>query len=255
MFEVREVPATAIDEVNRMCLPHGVKDGPALEAVLRESAAAHARAAAMGARVFAAFLAGKAVGRIEVMPVEAAPLPLEGEDLWVIRCLWVLPPGEGKGIGKALVGHALDAAGGSAGVASLTFPDWIPVSFFEKHGFTNAETRGDHILLLRANRPAARVSLVPVKKAHQGNDASVHVEAVLSARCPWLMLTYRRMLEIAREMSPRVVTAERVITKRADALAFGEENIYIDGQPLEGAPSSDAFRQQLQQHLQAKGLL
>lgn len=255
MFEVRKVPAAAIDEVNRMCLPHGVKEGPALEAVLRESAAAHARAEAVGARVFGAFLEGRAVGRVEVMPIEAAPLPLQGEDLWVIRCLWVLPPGEGKGIGKALMAHALDAAGGSAGVAALTFPDWIPVSFFEKHGFTCVETRGDHILLLRANRPTARVSLVSVEKACPGDKGSVHVEAVFSARCPWLMLTYRRMLEIAREMSRRVVTTERTITDRADALAFGEENIYIDGEPLEGPPGSDAFRQQLHRRLQAKGLL
>lgn len=98
MFEVRQVPAAAIDEVNRMCLPRGVKEGPALNAVLRESAAAHARAEAMGARVFGAFMEGRPVGRIEVMPIEAAPLPLQGEDLWVIRCLWVLPPAEGKGI-------------------------------------------------------------------------------------------------------------------------------------------------------------
>lgn len=125
MFEVRQVPAASIDEVNRMCLPRGVKEGPALNAVLRESAAAHARAEAMGARVFGAFMEGRPVGHIEVMPIEAAPLPLQGEDLWVIRCLWVLPPAEGKGIGKALMGQALDAARGSAGVAALTFPGWV----------------------------------------------------------------------------------------------------------------------------------
>jgi len=255
VFEVRQVPAAAIDEVNRMCLPQGVKEGPALNAVLRESAAAHARAEAMGARVFGAFMERRPVGRIEVMPIETAPLPLQGEDLWVIRCLWVLPPAEGKGIGKALMGHALEAARGSAGVAALTFPGWVPVSFYAKHGFKTVETCGDHILLLRANRPSARVSLVPVKKAQQGSDAVVHVEAVLSARCPWLILTYRRILDIAREISSRVVTAERIIRDRADALSFGEENIYIDGEPLEGALNSDTFRQQLQQKLQAKGLL
>lgn len=198
MYEVRMVPAAAIDEVNRMCLPQGVKEGAALEAVLRESAAAHARAEAMGARVFGAFLEGGAVGRIEVMPIETAPLPLQGEDLWAIRCLWVLPPGERKGIGRALVS---------------------------------------------------------VEKARPDEDGCVHVEAVLSARCPWLMLSCRRLLAIAREMSPQVVTTERVITNRADALAFGEEGIYIDGEPLQGGPGSDAFRQQLHRKLQARGLV
>ncbi|MEW6547734.1 MAG: GNAT family N-acetyltransferase [Bacillota bacterium] len=255
MFEVREVAAAAIDEVNRMCLPAGLKEGPALDAVLQRSAAAHAQAEAMGARVFGAFLKGRAVGRVEVMPIEAAPLPLEGSNLWVIRCLWVLPPAERKGIGRALLGRALDAARGSAGVAALTFPDWIPVSFYEKHGFRTVETRGDHILLLRANNPAARVSLAPAQRAPRGTDSAVHVEAVLSMRCPWLMLTYRRMLDIGREMSSRVVTTERYISNRADALAFGEENIYIDGRPLEGAPNSDTFRQQVRQQLQAKGLV
>jgi len=255
VFEIEEVPNVPLDVVNRMCLPPGVGEGPDLDALLGESAAAHARAARAGTRVFAALREGRAVGRIEVMPMDAAPLALEGEDLWVIRCLWVLPEAEGRGLGAALLDRALEAAGGSAGVAVVTFPDWMPAPFFERHGFSSVEARGDHILLLKANRSGARVSLGPARRSPSSvSPDSVRVEAVLSGRCPWLTLTYRRMLEIARGMSPRVAATERVITDRADVLRFGEENIYIDGRPLEEAPTSEAFRRELRRRLSEKGL-
>ncbi len=254
MLEIKQVPDVPIDTVNRMCLPRGVEEGPDLGALLGESAAAHDRAAEAGARVFAALTEGRAVGRIEVMPIDAAPLALEGDDLWVIRCLWVLPPAEGRGAARALLGRALEAAGGSAGVAVLTFPGWMPASFFEKHGFAPVQTRGDHILLLKPNRPTARVSLAPARSRPSGGRDQVHVEAVVSGRCPWLVLTYRRLLRTAREMSPRVVTTERIIADRADALSFGGESIYIDGEPLEEAPAFETFRRRMHESLLKKGL-
>lgn len=90
------------------------------------------KASAMGARVFGAFLeGGEPVGRIEIMPIEAAPVPLEGDGLWVIRCIWVLDKAKGLGIAGSLMRLALDAAEGSKGVAVLTYPGWMPPAFFE----------------------------------------------------------------------------------------------------------------------------
>ena len=129
--EVREIAPSSIDDINKMCVMHGTSHEASI-AVLRESADAHRQGAAMGARVFGAFQeGGEPVGRIEIMPIEAAPVPLEGEGLWVIRCIWVLDKAKGLGIAGSLMRLALDAAEGSKGVAVLTYPGWMPPTFFE----------------------------------------------------------------------------------------------------------------------------
>ena len=68
-----EVTSIRGDSINTMCVMPG-SEPDASSAVLKESAGAHLQAAAMGARVFGAFLeGGEPVGRIEIMPIEAAP--------------------------------------------------------------------------------------------------------------------------------------------------------------------------------------
>jgi len=128
---ISEIAPSCIDDINTMCVMPG-SEPDASSAVLKESADAHRQAAAMGARVFGAFLeGGEPVGRIEIMPIEAAPVPLEGDGLWVIRCIWVLDKAKGLGIAGSLMRLALDAAEGSKGVAVLTYPGWMPPAFFE----------------------------------------------------------------------------------------------------------------------------
>ncbi|MEW6227679.1 MAG: hypothetical protein AB1700_06215 [Bacillota bacterium] len=57
--EIQEVTPDAIERLNAMCVAPGSDPGDVLE----ESAKAHERAAALGAKVFGAFLDGKPVGR------------------------------------------------------------------------------------------------------------------------------------------------------------------------------------------------
>ena len=129
--EVREIAPSSIDDINKMCVMPGSSHEAAL-AALKESADAHRQGEAMGARVFGAFVeGGEPVGRIEIMPIEAAPVPLKGDGLWVIRCMWVLDRAKGLGIAGSLMRLALDAAEGSKGVAVLTYPGWMPPAFFE----------------------------------------------------------------------------------------------------------------------------
>jgi len=120
--EVREIAPSSIDDINKMCVMPGSSHEAAL-AALKESADAHRQGEAMGARVFGAFVeGGEPVGRIEIMPIEAAPVPLKGDGLWVIRCMWVLDRAKGLGIAGSLMRLALGAAQGSRGVAVLTYP-------------------------------------------------------------------------------------------------------------------------------------
>ena len=70
--EISEIAPSCIDDINRMCVMPG-SDHEAALAALKESADAHRQAAAMGARVFGAFMEGvEPVGRIEIMPIEGS---------------------------------------------------------------------------------------------------------------------------------------------------------------------------------------
>lgn len=56
--------------------------------------------------------------------------------------------------------------------------------------------------------------------------------------------------------SDRVVAAEYVIHTRADALRFGEENLYIDGDaPFAGPARLEELERAIRDRLAAKGLL
>jgi len=236
--EIREIAPSSIDDINKMCVMPGSSHEATL-AVLKESADAHLQGAAMGARSFAAFLeGGDPVGRIEIMPIEAAPVPLEGDGLWVIRCMWVLDRAKGLGIADSLMRLALDAAQESRGVAVLTYPGWMPPAFFERFGFEQVEQKAGQatVLLRRADpcdscrvslaSPATRLGLPCGAKLPQD---TVLVEAVFGLRCPWVIQQYRRYLSIASSISDKVVAREYLIRNHSDALLLGEENLYIDG--------------------------
>ena len=53
----------------------------------------------------------------------------------------------------------------------------------------------------------------------------------------------------------RVLTSERIILTRTDAMRFGDENIYVDGVPYDSSPVQlELFRKAIQKRLAAKGL-
>ncbi|MEA4884035.1 MAG: GNAT family N-acetyltransferase [Clostridia bacterium] len=221
----------------------------------------------MGAKVFGAFLEeGEPVGRIEIMPIEAAPVPLEGDGLWVIRCIWVLDKACGLGIAGSLMRLALDAAQGSKGVAVLTYPGWMPPAFFKRFGFEQVEQKASRATaLLRKADPRAdvRVSLASSSPAvHFGQSHSdafpqdaVRVEAVFGLRCPWVMQQYRKYLSIAGSISDIVITREYVIRTHADALRLGEGNLYIDGvAPFSGPIRREELERVIKERLARKAI-
>lgn len=267
-IEIREVPAAHIDSINVMCTVPGSN----CSAFLQESALVHRHVAALGVKTFGAFQDGKPVGRMEIMPIDAAPMALSGDGLWAIRCLWVLEEAQGTGIARRFMNKAMNVAQGSNGIAVVTYENWMPVSFFEKFGFEIVEVNGPATLLLlkmshdatvsfqkrlgryrhtnaqRRRRPGPSSSRISGRLSANG---LVHVTAVLTGRCPWLMQSWRHWLSMARGISDKVVTSELVIIlTRSDAAEFGGENLYIDGVPYQGSPVQfEPFRQAIEERL------
>lgn len=83
----------------------------------------------------------------------------------------------------------------------------------------------------------------------------VHVTAVFTGRCPWLMQSWRRWLNAAAELSEKVVTSEIIIFNREDAILFGSEDLHIDGVPYRGSPvQPEPFLDTIRRRLAGKGL-
>lgn len=231
--DIQEIPPDTIGRMNLICAHGSGADAPWLGGAVEESARVSLQAAALGRRVFGAFRDGRAVGRVEVMPIDLAPLPLEGEDLHVIRCLWVVQEAQGSGTARALIGRALAAAEGATGVAIVTYGGWndVPSAFLAKFGFETVQQRGMTTLLLRKASADARVVFAPVRRDPVVASSQVQVEVVISGMCPAATQYYRRLLDAARSLSDEVVAKERMLRSRADALRFGRENtVYVDGE-------------------------
>jgi predicted N-acetyltransferase YhbS len=258
---VCEMPLDRFEQVNLMCLPAGAEAAEASSAV-RESTEALRQASPSGLRIFGAFLDGEPVGRLELSPLDVAPVPLKGRGVWVIRCVWVLDKGRGLGLGRRLMELAIDSVGHQP-ISVLTYEGWMPPAFFRKFGFEEAERHGEAVLMARPAEPGAvsdsgvsTVSFAPVRPVFELSPGCVRVDAVYTPRCPWRILLARRRLEAARQLSDRVLTFEHIIRTREDALRLGEEYVYIDGEPLFGGPvTRETFLQAVKERLSAKGLI
>lgn len=254
--DIEELAPAAIGRLNAICAHALGPSAPWFEEAVKDSATVCTHAAAMGRRVFGAFCDGRAVGRAEVMPIDSAPLPLEGEGLQVIRCLWVVKEAQGSGIARDLMQRALAAAEGAKGVAIVTSPGWndVPAPFLVKFGFATVQQKGLRRVLLRRARADARVALADIRRETVVSRSRLHVEAAVSGMCPAAIQYYRRLLDAARRLSDKVVTKERIVGNRADAFRFGSENsVYIDGEePLSGPFRTAAFCDLVKERLSAK---
>lgn len=166
----------------------------------------------------------------QVMPLEKSLLTLEGEDLYMLNCYWVKPGEEGKGYGKALMEKILEITRDRKGIVSWGAEGWMPPSFFEKFGFEFVENWGITKLFLKKHSPDARVKIINTGFKPLKGEGKVIVEAVFSPQCPYIMANYEAAISKALEFSPEVLVLKNVILNREQALEFGEENFYIDGE-------------------------
>jgi GNAT superfamily N-acetyltransferase len=296
-------PALSVGQSSTPSASQPTVQSPILSA-MKESAEALRHASAPGLRVFGAFLDSEPVGRLELSPIEATPVPLTirsavqstvpltapltgastvpptvplpvtptGHGVWVIRCFWVLDKAKGMGLGRRLMELALDAVA-TEPVAVLTYDNWMPPAFLEKFGFRQVQRQVEAILMVRgaggelgedgpegsaprATPDSTLVSFTAVTPTFDVSPDCVRVDVVYTPRCPWRIVNARQRLADARELSDRVVTQEHRLLSREDALCWGEEYTYVDGEPLSGGPvTKDVLLKAVTERLRAKGLM
>ena len=79
------------------------------------------------------FYKGDHVGMIEYAPTEAAGIPIMGENIVVMNCIWVQRKFAGNRFGKRLIKHMIEDNKGATGFATLGCEDGLHPVYVRKH--------------------------------------------------------------------------------------------------------------------------
>ncbi len=160
--------------------------------------------------------AGRAIGMIQYLPTDYARV--EGEGLYFIQCIWVhgyeegIGNVQGQGVGSALLQAAeADArARGARGIAAwgLPFPHWMPVAWYESHGYVEVDRLTYDVLVWKPFTSEAQAPrwLRP-RKTPSPIQGQVTATAFVNRWCPGLAEA-SEMQHAASEFGDRVVYHE-----------------------------------------------
>jgi GNAT superfamily N-acetyltransferase len=189
------------------------------------------------------------VGMIQYVPIELSPA--QGEDLYMILCIWVHGYGagvgdvQGRGIGAALLAAAEDDARalGAKGMAAwgLHLPVWMKASWFKKHGYRGVDHKAMRELVWKPfAADAAPPSWVEEKPVPPGPSGQVEVTAFLGGWCPAANLVYERARRAADELGTEVNFTTIDTSDREVFVRCGHsDEVFVNGRALQrGAPPS-----------------
>ncbi len=191
----------------------------------------------------------RALGMIQYVPVELSPA--QGDDLYMILCIWVhgyrkgVGDVQGVGIGSKLLAAAEEdvRALGAAGLAAwgLHVPVWMKASWFKKHGYRTADRVGVRELVWKPLTDEARPPRwIEPRSLPEAEPGVVDVRAFCSGWCPAANLVHERARRASDELGDDVSFVSVDTTDRATQLAVGRtDEVLLDGRPLQrGAPPS-----------------
>lgn len=197
----------------------------------------------------------KPVGRVEVRPLEESFAAIEGESLYFIPCINILPEAQKKGYGKALMERVFEATEDRKGLVTWTIDDWMPKEFFQRMGFEVVQRQGLAYLLLKKHQEDAQASWFSSTFTPRHEPDKVNVEVVMNYECPYMIANYRQLMAKAQELSERVEVTEYLLRERGDIERYGEMNFYLDGEaPFMGPGKEEDLERIIREHLGKKGL-
>ncbi len=201
------------------------------------------------------------LGMIQYVPIELSPA--QGEDLYMILCIWVhgydegVGDAQGRGIGTALLAAAEEDARamGAKGMAAwgLHLPVWMRASWFKKHGYRTGDRIGVRELVWKpftADAEAPR--WIEPQPVAAGEPGQVEVTAFISGWCPAANLVYERARRASEELGTEVHFTTIDTSDRDTMIRCGRsDEVLVNGRPLQrGAPPSyKAVRRKLAKQL------
>ena len=185
-------------------------------------------------------------GMIQYVPLEYSFA--EGENAYMILCIWVHGYKEGRGdfrhqgMGQALIAAAEEDAKamGAAGLAAwgLTIPVFMRASWFKKQGYEIVDKNGVQALLWKPFKDGAPApKLIKQKKKPKKIAGQVTVHAFKNGWCPASNLTYERAKRASGQFGDKSVFKEYDTT---DGEVFSEwgivDGIFVDDKEIQTGP-------------------
>ena len=194
---------------------------------------------------------GRAGGMIQYIPIGYSDA--EGEDLYLIKCIWVhghkqgRGSFQGKGMGTALLLAAEEDAKslGAKGMAAWgsALPFWMKASWYKKHGYKKTDKMGIQMLMFKPFTDDAKPPkwIRPVKKPSvNANPGKITITAFTSGWCQVENIVYERYKKAAGEFKDKVVFNSVDTFDRNTFLEWGiSDGVFIgDKQVNTGPPPS-----------------
>lgn len=189
---------------------------------------------------------GEACGMVQYIPIEESFV--QGNDLYIILCIWVhgykegIGNYQGSGIGKALLHEAeLDAKQrGAKGMAAwgISLPFWMRASWFKKQGYKKADRDSISLLVWKPFvNDAVQPTWVKQKKTPDINPGKVTVTGFLNGWCPAQNIVYERAKRASAEFGDRVIF-ETIDTSNHDSfIEWGiSDAVFIDNKKVNSGP-------------------
>jgi N-acetylglutamate synthase-like GNAT family acetyltransferase len=185
-------------------------------------------------------------GMIQYVPVEYSMF--EGENLYVVLCIWIHGYKEGrgdyrkKGMGTALL-EAAEADCrqlGTNGLVTwgLVIPVFMRASWFRRHGYSVIDKSGFMRLLWKPfNENAVQPRFIkPIKLPERGLD-KVNVTMFRNGWCPAQNIACERALRASDEFHGKIEIQEYNTWNREIVKEWGiSEGLYIDGKEVRTGP-------------------
>jgi len=190
-------------------------------------------------------------GMIQYVPIEHSMF--EGENLYVVLCLWVHGHKQGRGnyfhrgMGTALLNAAEEDCRqlGTNGLVTwgLVIPVFMRASFFRRKGYTVVDKNGFMRLLWKPfNENAIPPRFMNPKKLPKKGSEKVNITMFRNGWCPAVNVAFERAIRASLEFQGEINIQEYDSKNREIVNEWGiHEGLYIDGKEVRtGPPASFA---------------
>ena len=200
-------------------------------------------------------------GMIQYIPIEHSMY--EGENLYVVLCIWVHGHKQGRGdyrkrgMGKALLKAAEEDARqlGADGLVTwgLVIPVFMRASWFKKQGYKVVDKTGIMRLLWKPFKEKAIPPkfIKPNKKPVKG-EGKVNVTVFRNGWCPNMNIAFERAKRASGEFTGKINLQEFETADRETFREWGiSDALYIDGKEMNigPAPSIEKIRKRIEKRV------
>ena len=185
-------------------------------------------------------------GMIQYIPIEHSMF--EGENLYVVLCIWVHGHKQGrgdyrkKGMGKALLKAAEDDAKplGANGLVTwgLIIPVFMRASWFKRQGYKVVDRSGIMRLLWKPfNENAVPPKFIKPKKRPDKGEGKVNVSIFRNGWCQSMNITCERARRASLDFPKKTILQEYDTTDSELVKEWGiTDGLFIDGKEVRVGP-------------------